>query len=354
MKRIPWLTATFLLVFFAGCKQDIDLTADYKEVPVVYGLLNQQDNTHYIRIQKGYLIDGNALAAAGVGDSVYYPDVLSVKLLPFNSNGTAAGNGFSLTRVDGDLLGLPKPTGTFANSPNWLYSFTGSLDPAKTYRLQVTNNSNGFSFGSKKDKDNRDISLIKDFVISNPHKADRVNLQNLQPLKAVWTSAENAGVYDLTIRFHYKEYAAANNALLKDTFVDILLFKSVLYDYTGGSLPPFEVTSDNVLNYLAHHIVATSDVYREFNIKKGMQFKFAAGGTELATFINSQTAQGGLASNEALSPYTNIENGVGLLSSRYFKQIDSVLLSNNALDSLACSDITRGLRFKNHSGLVCQ
>ncbi len=355
MKLSHALIAFLLITLIGGCKQDFDITADYKEVPVVYGLLNQQDNTHYIRIQKGYLIDGNALVAAGVPDSVYYPDVLSVKFVPYTASGTQSGTVINLVRIDGNTVSLPKETGAFANTPNWLYSFTGTLDPNKNYKLTVTNTSNNFSFSNKKIDGINGVTLVKDFQILVPTKAAKMNLQNTSPAKVVWNAAENAGVYDLTVRFHYKEYSQADNSLLKDTFVDILLFKSLAYDYNGGgSVTPFEITADNILSFLANHITASSDVYREFNVQKGMQFKFAAGGTELAKFMNSQQAQGGLASNEALPPYTNIDGGVGLLSSRYFKQVDSVLLSNNGLDSLACSDISRALRFKNHSGVICQ
>ncbi len=355
MKVTYSFIAVLLITLFTGCKQDFDITADYIEVPVVYGLLNQQDDTSYIRIQKGYLIDGNALIAAGVPDSVYYPDVLTVKFVPYNANGSSGGVSITLNRVDGNTVSLPKETGTFANTPNWLYSFNTPLDPTKNYKLEVTNTSNGYTFSNKKIDGINGVTLVKDFQVLVPTKAAKINLQNTSSTKVVWNAAENAGVYDLTVRFHYREYLQLDNSLLKDTFVDILLFKSLAYDYNGGgSVTPFEITSDNILGFLANHLTASPDVYREFSVQKGMQFKFAAGGTELAKFMNSKNSQGGLASNEALPPYTNIDGGVGLLSSRYFKQVDSVLLSNNGLDSLACSAISRGLRFKNHSGNICQ
>ena len=53
MKVTYSFIAVLLITLFTGCKQDFDITADYIEVPVVYGLLNQQDDTSYIRIQKG-------------------------------------------------------------------------------------------------------------------------------------------------------------------------------------------------------------------------------------------------------------------------------------------------------------
>jgi hypothetical protein len=359
MKGTYALLTILIITLFSGCKQDFDITANYKEIPVVYGLLNQQDNKHYIRIQKGYLIDGNAVVAAGISDSIYYPDVLTVKLVPYsNSNNAQIGSVITLTRVDGNdpSVNLPKDDSIFANAPNWLYTFTGTLDPAKNYQLTVTNTSNNFSFKNVKDPDDQSpgIRLVKDFTVSTPSKGAKINLQNNNSSRVVWQSAENAYLYDLTVRFYYKEYASADNALLKDTFIDIPFFKSYAFDYTGGVVTPYEITSNVVLGYLASHLTANDAIYREFNITKGMQFKFAAGGKELNKFMNSRAAQGGLSSNEALPPYTNIDNGQGLLSSRYFKQVDSVMLSLGGMDSLACSDISRKLRFKNQNGQICQ
>lgn len=357
MQKYLAVAAIAFLLLFGGCKQDFDITADYKEIPVVYGLLNQQDSKHYIRIQKAYLIDGDAKLATGVTDSIYYPDVLTVKLMVYNTLlNDKLVDSINLIRVDENMFpGIEKDSGLFANVPNYLYlvDTTKTLNTDRSYQLVVTNNSNGYKFSSKL-SNGKGVLLIKDFTISVPSKASKINLQNLNPARVVWTTAENAGIYDLTVRFPYKEYRTSDNSLLRDTFIDIVMFRSLEYAYTGSSVnPPFEITSDNLLGYLARYIPASTDVYREFNVQKGMQFKFAAGGTDLTQYLNSQRAQGGLASNEALAPYTNIDGGVGLLSSRYFKQVDSVLLTPIALDSLACSDITNALRFKNHNGVLC-
>src|SRR4051812_26573191 len=126
MKKIPYSLFAILLFAIAGCKQDFDITSKYKEVTVVYGLLNQRETTHYIRIQKGYLIDGNAAVAGGISDSIYYPNILTVKLTPY-FNGSVSGAAFTLTRVNGNDYGLPKETGTFASDSNILYRFTGRL-----------------------------------------------------------------------------------------------------------------------------------------------------------------------------------------------------------------------------------
>lgn len=94
-----------LCLTISGCQQDFDITADYKEITVVYGLLNSSENTHYLRIQKGYLIDGDAFQAGGVADSIYYNDSLLVQIKALPNGAT-----YTLTKVDGNLIGLPEDT----------------------------------------------------------------------------------------------------------------------------------------------------------------------------------------------------------------------------------------------------
>src|SRR5437899_1932520 len=99
MKKALLLIA--IIVFaLSACKQDFDITASYKEVPLVYGLLNQQDsaNIHFVRIQKAFLLQGSAYTAAGNPDSIYYTDSLLVQIKT-----EPTGAIYTLTKVNGDL-----------------------------------------------------------------------------------------------------------------------------------------------------------------------------------------------------------------------------------------------------------
>lgn len=335
------------LLLFSGCKQDFDLTAKYQEVPLVYGLLNIAETTHYIRIQKGFLMDGNAYTATGIADSIYYKDSLTVKLIPFY-NGNQNGQIFTLHRIT-----LPKDSGTFASDANVLYTFTGNLDQSRTYRLEVTNNTNGYTFSSG---GVTGIKLVKDFtIVIPPYKGYKMPLNTANPTKIIWYSAENAALYDLRVRFPYKEYDLQSNALLADTFADILMFQSKAAGTSGGASLYEDFTGATLLNALQRSLKANSEHYRVFNSAVGMTLYFSAAGPELASYINSQNAQSsGLVANEALPPFTNIQGGYGVFSSRYYKQQDSVLLTLDAIDTLACSTLTNGLNFKDSHGHLCQ
>lgn len=347
MKSNYFLFAILLFIFFSGCKSDFDLTAPYKEIPVVYGLLNKDETTHYLRIQKAFLIDGNAQVAAGVADSVFYTDSITVKMIGYTASGIRKDS-FFLYKVDGNLLGLPKDSGLFASSPNILYAFNATLDANKSYRLEITRNGN--SLARTSDDLNKNIFLIDHLRVGNPYSAAKFQLRNTNPSEMNWASQQNAGIYDLTVRFYYREYSTATNALLLDTYLDVPFFTSTLSDYVSGGTIKADFNADILLNALAKHLAPSPTVYRQF-VK--MDFTFAAGGNDLALFVKSKQGQSGITSGEALPAYSNIVNGAGILSSRVYTTVDSVLLAPLALDTLACSEISRALRFKNHNGVTC-
>jgi hypothetical protein len=78
MKGLYVLVLTFL---FWSCKNDLDLNAPYKEIPVVYAVLSPQETRHMIRINKSFLTEQDAYQVAQITDSVCYNEgELEVKL----------------------------------------------------------------------------------------------------------------------------------------------------------------------------------------------------------------------------------------------------------------------------------
>jgi hypothetical protein len=336
------------LLLFAGCKQDFNTTVpNYVDTPVVYGLLASRDygsdgNTHYIRIQKGYLLQGNAYVAAGITDSIYYPDNLLVQLFPSNGVGP-----YNLTRIDGATVGLNKDTGIFANTPNYLYTLNRFLDSTLNYTLLVTRNNGTDTVAVA------NTSMVNSLIIHSPSNIgySQIPFSNVEPAVISWAAAANAGVYDLTLTFYYYQVVTATGDSTAES-IDIPIFSSYIPTSTGGANTTLTYTlpSRVILSYLASHLSNDPTVHRIFG---RMKFTFAAGGTALTNYFISQQAQSGLTSSNALPPFTNVTNGVGLLSSREYQSVDNIGLSNPSLDSLACDPSASFLNFTNSFGHTC-
>lgn len=67
-----------LILLFNACKTDFDATSDYKEIAIVYGVLNQKDNVHYLRVNKAFLGQGNAVIYSQIPDSSSYGNDIEV------------------------------------------------------------------------------------------------------------------------------------------------------------------------------------------------------------------------------------------------------------------------------------
>jgi hypothetical protein len=69
------------LFVFSSCKNDLKLSAPYREIPSVYAVLNAYEPLQMIRVNKVFLGDGDATVMAKVADSINYKqDELSISL----------------------------------------------------------------------------------------------------------------------------------------------------------------------------------------------------------------------------------------------------------------------------------
>lgn len=143
MKKLLLLFLSGL--FFWACSNDFEVTAPWKDIPVVYAILSPldisispKDTAYYIRVEKAFLDpERSALEVAQIADSLYYPEnAITVWLERVEDHSR-----LQLKRVDGALEGYPRSGGVFSGEPNWLYKAkpTGgfSIDPGKLYRLII-------------------------------------------------------------------------------------------------------------------------------------------------------------------------------------------------------------------------
>jgi len=92
MKPTYLLFGICLVFCFTACKPDFDLNGPYKDITIVYGILNYEDSIHYVKIYKGFQSHkkGGVFVDAQNPDSIYYYDhktqtsLITVVLQEFN------------------------------------------------------------------------------------------------------------------------------------------------------------------------------------------------------------------------------------------------------------------------------
>ena len=88
-------TVVLSATLWNACSTEVDLTAPYDSIPVVYGLLELESDTQWVKINRTWLEEGNQLEAAQIADSSEYPAgsvaARIVELIP-SGTGEIVGN----------------------------------------------------------------------------------------------------------------------------------------------------------------------------------------------------------------------------------------------------------------------
>jgi hypothetical protein len=325
------LAALATAAVFAGCKNDFDVMADYKDITLVYGLLNQNDTAHYIKINKAYLGEGNAFLMAGIADSVNYQAAdLTVKLEEYNNS--TLTNTFPLIRTVNEIA---KDTGLFASDANILYKSTATLNPQRRYKLVINNNKTGTTITSE-------TPMIENLVVTNTQNNQQVNIvgNNSFQFTAAFKSAKNALVYSMLIRFKYNEINTVTSQVVTKS-IDWTLPNIKSSNTNGGETLQIPLNPDGLFQLLANNLGAPG-----VNIERqtaGLEFTFYAGGADLSTYLDVNGPSNTL--QQEKPEYTNITNGLGIFSSRYNKTVGNITLSPQSLDSLLNGRFTNQLGF---------
>lgn len=281
-----------------GCKNDIDINAPYKDIPIVYGFLDQNQATQFLRIEKLYQNSVNQSTAEGaqIADSLYFDSVI-VKLINIVSKDT-----FLCTRVDT----IPKDSGFFSNARNTLYAC----------KLPRNNNANEIYVLSiylpKKDKYfTAQTPLVKDAIIYVRTTVLRNDVPR-HTFQFRFKSGRNSALYDLNIKYIYKEMNAADTNIFEFKTIDYELAKA--RDFEADRDYTTNVSSINFIDYLKARIPNDpSKIRRSINL----EFSTFGGAQEFRTLLD--LSRPNLSIVQKNPQYSNISNGgLGIFSSRNF------------------------------------
>jgi hypothetical protein len=88
MKKIIVGSLMLLTVLLSSCNEKINLVGDFQETAVIYGLLDQADTLHYIKITRAFIGPGDAMQIAQIADSSYFDQVDATITEELNGNVT--------------------------------------------------------------------------------------------------------------------------------------------------------------------------------------------------------------------------------------------------------------------------
>lgn len=321
-----FIVVSWILV---GCDNELDISEDWKDIPVVYGIIDASDTAHYFRIEKAFYDSQiNSYTLAKVIDSIYYKDAEVFLLDPKTKQR------FPLQKVDGNLEGYVRDEGLFAQSPNYLYKIkTSVLKPAQKTKLDLK-----IVLHSGKDTVSSSTVMIGDFKFIRPipGEVQRLDLSYQNKIPVRWGLAENAYFYDVIVKFNYRERDLQVSNIWQNKSVEWTAERFI----TTNSI---SIQGQDFFVNIASKIKENSFAEREF---MNMEFFITGFGSEVYEYISIYSANLGITGSQEIPLYSNIDGGVGIFSAKKTIGIGDLLMVQSSQDSLISGIYTSKLNFK--------
>ncbi|HRO43180.1 MAG TPA: hypothetical protein PL009_10120 [Flavipsychrobacter sp.] len=347
MKKILFsVLALSSVLGFQSCSEDFEVSAPYKPVTVVYGILDMKDTAHYIRIQKTFLDESkNAFDMAKVSDSNFYKEGDLDVMIKEMSGNAVVGQPMLLQRVNMENEGYVKDSGVFFRTPNYAYKFKKLLKSSLTYRLVINNRATNTV-------DSADIQLVDTATLTvlGATQNKRINFASTDPTKSgstfsFYVNAGNAYYLEAAIRFHWVE-KVPNSADpgVRDSASFVFTRLSSIDDIKEGRL---EVDNSKIIAFLQSAMGAAPQGIARY--MDSCEIVVYGAGKEYSDYINTlQIQSSGLTADQIKPLYTNIrgKDVFGLFSSKTTRVLRNAYIDDETLNMLNGSENTRSLNIQ--------
>ena len=324
-KYLCFIFISLGLIVLNSCNEKIKLIGDFVETAVVYGLLDQADSLHYIKINRAFIGPGNALEIAQIADSSYFTNVDATISEYLNGN---------LTRswlLRDTILDNKDPNGVFYAPEQKVYYFKTmptddgaiqisttnpqmtSLNPQANYKIDIVLNDGAFSVSGE-------TELVRGITSANATTQNFNFTFSDNPgeyiPKGIEVKAGNSYVLNTQLKIAFNEWE--NNTYSEKSFfwnlgeADVQPYSSKVFTANGETF--YDLMKSNCTE-------SSSITKRTF---KGVTIKITGGAEELYNFIAVNKPSSGLAQSKPT--YTNLTatNGkrvIGIFSSRQTVEI---------------------------------
>lgn len=310
MKKSVSILVFAIIAILSSCQKKVDLYADYKVVPIVYGLLDANADTNYIKITRAfYAKNDDATQIAMNPDSSNYPGKLDVRL-------TEYCNGDSIRQIILDTITIwNKQQGTFYAPKQKLYYTAERLNKNtknEKYQYKLTAVLPDRVLESTTDMVGSGGFNVKSLAVNFSFEYFGVN----KPLE--FYPAPQATSYDVSFAFTFKEQRTPTSDSIPrtmhwslGTFTDFYLATHIVDNYYRITYRP-EHFYDQLVAFLGADtaIAGLSRFIGDYPV----EIIIDAAGKELTQYIEWSSLEnyGMFSGND----FTLIDDGTGVFSSR--------------------------------------
>lgn len=368
-----------MLTIFSSCDSKFKLTGEYKEKALVYGLLDPNENVsgHLFRIQKGFLGEESAFVMAQNADSSYFKyENLFVEVTEYDEDGDETNRwALDTVNIGNKETGDPEDgTIDFFGPTQRLYKLNENIDPKKEYEVKLKKRPSHIAIGDMTVANMDTVTPIADArteivntesfqwnapseIAFNNGTAAKMDISNTSGQYKDYTvrfdAAQNAIKHEVWLRFYYREVLGGNETVKTlewrvSTFElesnvnswQVQLSAAGIYSRIGSEVKPIP----NVIRYIGLKDGAAGDILPGDGHSHDFDFFIRMAGNELNEYINinNPSSSGALQDKPV---YTNVNNGLGVFSTRTTTEFKGAYLSVTSAQQLVDGEYTKGLGF---------
>lgn len=314
------------LLLLTACEENIDLISQSDPTPVIHCILDTESDVQTLRLSRSYITQ-NATIPPNSSDSLLLAEPLDVIIEQVADEEVVAAFAF-------EPVHFLKDSGFFPTEEHWVYQAHFRAHPETTYRLIVyLERQDQLAYAT--------CTTLSQFRIINPvYPAVRsIHFQTDHNPFFTFTKSQHAGIYQMGYILHFEE--SQGTELRRDSLV---LFMNTLYGIEATeNLFNQGINSNQFYARIGENLTADPQVFRKF---LALDVFVLGGGEELAYLMRLQE----FGQTFALMEYSNIQNGIGVFSSRYTQYIRGFQITGQSIDSLAYGRFTDALNFADRTG----
>jgi len=308
-------------IFISSCKTDFELNAEYDEIPVIFGILDQSVDTQFVKINKSFIGEGDNNSYAPINDSSLYTNVVGriEEYVDGIIDRTFQLEEMWVTNLD---------EGIFYTDSQKVFFFvpTTPLNENAIYKLVV-------DVSEEAEPIEAETNLILgselnwDLLTSNGAAqfgfkfadASTLSQDDYLTVTPKSTPAGNADKYEFKMRFHYTEWTSTTST---EKYIDWELGEVKI---ENGKLKK-EISGKafyDAINNKLNNYTYEADVVKRVITENNIELIATAANENLSLFIGINEPSTGVVTEQPI--FTNVEGGVGIFASRFSNNLFSFL-----------------------------
>lgn len=300
----------------SSCDDTLDINADYVETPVVYGLINQDDQTHLVKVNKLYQTTDNALVAAQDESIQTYENLQAVvKMVNPNTGDTIA------TYPLMDTIITDRDSGTFYYPNQKMYYFNAQINQFNVYYFEMIKED-----GGKATAETRIINSDGVRVLSTPNQwGGGVPFYNATGVSTIQFDVNvplYARSYEVKMSFSYLDVYHDGTVSDTNTITNSLGFFDLGTPVLGKPFQQEELEFSGIVlyNMVARDVPDIADdpevAVRIVDLSNCIEFSIWMANEEFSTFRELNQPSSSLLDENPF--YGNVNGGEGLFANRGF------------------------------------